>query len=203
MTTAQAATYDQLLDQPDDGMLHELVRGEILRMPPPKSEHGRVELALASAIDRYLYARAASLGWEPSQGRDARDRLVGYPASGEAGMRFSLPDDPDQVRGADLLYLSPERYAALAESLRDEYIPLVPDLVAEVINPSESAAYSNEKVTDYLAGGARLVWQLFPRRQTVRVWRADGTTQSISRDGVLDGGEVLPGFTVHLVELFA
>jgi Uma2 family endonuclease len=202
MTTARRMTVTDLLDQPDDGYLYELVRGEILRMPPPKGDHGRVELALAGAIDRYLYGRAATLGWDPSEGRTARDRLVGYPESGEAGIRFSLPDDPDQIRGVDVLYLTPEQFARLEPILRTEYIPEVPALVAEVISASETTTYSNEKVTDYLNGGARLVWQLFPLTRTIRVYGSDNTTWTIPAGGTLDGGAVLPGFTVGLGELF-
>jgi Uma2 family endonuclease len=196
-------TFADLLAQPDDGYVYELVRGEILRMPPPKGDHGRVELALAGVLDRYLYDKARLLGWAPEQGRAARDRLVGYPESGEAGIRFSLPDDPDQTRGVDVLYLSPEQFARLESLLRTEYVPEVPALVAEVISPSETTTYSNEKVTDYLRGGAQLVWQLFPETRTVRVYRSDNTTWTIPHDGTLDGGDVLPGFAVSLKELFA
>ena len=54
MATLQQATFDDLMAQPDDGSLYELVRGEILRMPPPKTDHGDVEAALVEAIGRYL-----------------------------------------------------------------------------------------------------------------------------------------------------
>jgi Uma2 family endonuclease len=196
-------TFADLMAQPDDGYVYELVRGEILRMPPPKGDHGDVEAALVEAIGRYLVDRARGFGWQPEHGRAARSRLVGYLASGEAGIRFSLPEDPDQTRGVDVLYLSVEQFKRLEEYIREEYIPEVPALVAEVISPSETATYSNEKVTDYLAGGAKMVWQLFPRTRTVRVYAADSTTWVIPSNGTLDGGDVLSGFQVLVAELFA
>jgi Uma2 family endonuclease len=117
-------------------------------------------------------------------------------------MRLALPDDPDQIRGADILYLSVEQATRLGSALRDEYVPEAPALVVEVISPSESATYSNEKMTDYLTAGCRLVWQVFPRTRSIRIYRADGTTSVVPFGGVLDGEDVLPGFNLNLGELF-
>ena len=108
MTTALRMTYDDLMAQPDDGYRYELVRGEILRLPLPMGDHGYVEAGIVAALARYLHDQAVALGWDPQTGQRSRSRVAGYLASGEAGIRFSLPDDPDQVRGADVLYLTPE-----------------------------------------------------------------------------------------------
>jgi len=144
-------------------------------MPPPKGEHGGVEMAVAGAIERYLYGWAVALGWQESDGRAARQRLVGYLGGGEQGIRFSLPDDPDQVRGVDVLYLTPDQYTRHARVLAEEYIPTVPALCIEVISPSQSADEVDERVQDYLAGGAQMVWRLFPAgapsRSTRRIAR--------------------------------
>jgi Uma2 family endonuclease len=203
MTTALRQTYADLMALPDDDNLHELVRGEIIVVPPPHPDHRAVEAALVGAVDRYVRDRADARGWQPSQGRAARSRLVGSLASGEAGIRFSLPDDPDQVRGADLLYLSADQFTPLEAVIWTQYVPEMPVLVAEVNSLSQSAAYSNEKVTDYLQGRATLVWQLFPRTRTIRVYTAENTTWTIDVHGTLEGGTVLPGFSVAVAELFA
>ena len=202
MVTAQRMTYDDLMALPDDETIHELVRGEIQCLPSPKGEHGHIGSLVNGAIERYLYQKAVSMGWEPRQGRSVRDRLVGYTACGEAGIRFSLPDDPEQVRGADVLYLTPEQFIRLEAVIRDEYVPEVPALVVEVISPSETTTYSNQKVTDYMNGGAKAVWQIFPKSRSVRIFRAGGTTATIPPGDTLDGGDLLPGFSVLLAELF-
>jgi len=155
-----------------------------------------------AAIDRYLEGRALELGWREVQGADARDRLVGTVASGEAGIRFSLPDDPDQVRGADVHYLSPEQVNRLGPLLDDEYVPEVPALVAEVISPSQSTDDVDQKVADYLAGSARVVWTLHPCTHTVGVFTPDDTPRPIPTGGALEDGDVLPGFYVSLGHLF-
>jgi Uma2 family endonuclease len=202
MTVVHSATYDDLMALPDDGFLHELVRGEIRRMPPPKGQHGHVEAAVVEAIGRYLHGRALSLGWQENDGLAARDRLVGYLGSGEQGIRFSLPDDPDQTRGVDVLYLTPAQYTRHTAVLADEYIPEVPALCVEIISPTQSAEDVDERVQDYLAGGALLVWCLFPRRRTVTVYSPERAPQTVRSGGVLSGESVLPGLTVPLAVLF-
>lgn len=201
MTTTQRMTYADLMALPDDGYLHELVRGEILRMPPPKGEHGYIEAALVEAISRYLYNRAVTLGWDESQGAPPRHRLVGRVMCGEGGIRVRLPDDPDQVRGVDVGYLTPEQVARIGAVPATEYTPEAPALVAEVISASERVAYIEDKVADYFAGGSQLVWLLFPRG-TVRVCLPNGDMHTVPANGVLDGGSVLPGFSVPLADLF-
>ncbi len=57
------------------------------------------------AIDRHLEAHARALGWEPHQGIHVRYELVGFVGGGEFGLQFSLPDDVQQVRGADGVYI--------------------------------------------------------------------------------------------------
>jgi Uma2 family endonuclease len=203
MTTVQRMTFNDLMAQPDDGYLNELVRGEILRMPPPKEDHGCVEAALVEAIGRYLDDRALALGWEKSHGRAARNRLVGRLLSGDVGMRFSVPDDPDQLRGLDVCYLSAEEVARLRAVPTAEYLVEMPALVAEVISPSETASYINEKVNDLLRGGAQMVWLFYPKTRTVMVLRPDGSARMIPAGGLLDGNDVLPGFTVELASIFA
>lgn len=172
-------------------------------MPPPKGEHGGVEMAVAGAIERYLYGWAVALGWQESDGRAARQRLVGYLGGGEQGIRFSLPDDPDQVRGVDVLYLTPDQYTRHARVLAEEYIPTVPALCIEVISPSQSADEVDERVQDYLAGGAQMVWRLFPRRRTVTLYTPDRAPQTVRAGETLRGDPVLPGLALPLALLFA
>ena len=200
MTTMQRATFDDLLATPEDDHLYELVRGKILRMPPPQGPHGRVEFRFAHLIESYLRARALAEGWDGTDA-DARDRLVGFGAGGEAGVRFGLSDDPDQTRGMDAAYLDPAQVRRYLDAGASGYIREVPALVAEVISPSDRASYVDEKVADYLAGGARLVWLLDPVRRMVRVHRADGGSSTIAADGILSGEDVLPGFEVAVAQL--
>ena len=171
-------------------------------MPPPKGRHGRVETALLAASDRYLDERARALRWDPQHGLDARDRLVGFVAGGEFAMQFSVPDDPNQVRGADGVYVPAEQYARVTWD-EQTYFPEVAHLVIEVISPSETATDVVEKVQDYLAGGARRVWCVYPCLRTVHIHDADAAMHVVRWDANLTDEELLPGFVLPLSAIFS
>ncbi len=195
------ASLAEFLALPDDGNLHEYVRGEVRSMPPPKGRHGLVEAEVIGAIYRYLDEKARQLGWTPEQGLERRSRLVGFVAGGVFGLQFSLPDDPHHVRGADGVYVTPEQYVRVTWH-EGQYFPEVPPLVIEVISPSESATDVNEKVQDYLAGGARRVWCIYAERQRVHIEDAEAPRRVLRRDDILTDEELLPGFALPLSCLF-
>jgi Uma2 family endonuclease len=186
---------------PDDGNLHEFVRGEIRSMPPPKGQHGVLEGFLAGELGRYLHDRALALGWHPDEGLAARNRLVGITACGEFGIAFSLPDDPHQIRGADCVYMPAEQLAEAAWD-GDTYFPAVPWLVIEIISPTDLAADVAERVQDYLAGGARRVWCVYPKQSQVHVHAVDGPTRVLRAADALVDDALLPGFSLPVSSLF-
>jgi Uma2 family endonuclease len=57
-------------------------------------------------------------------------------------------------------------------------------------------------VRDYLEAGARLVWVVAPQAKTLTVYRADGSARLLREQDVLDGEDVLPGFSIPAAELF-
>jgi len=201
MAVQQRVSVAEFEAWPDDGNRHELVRGEVRVMPPSKGRHGQVEAAIVAAIDHYLDDRARSMGWHPSQGLDARERLVGFTAVGEFGVQFTLPDDPNQVRGADGAYV-PAAQAASVVWDEDEYFPAVPHLVIEVVSKTDRADAVEEKAQDYLAGGARRVWCVYPRQRTVHVRAADGPTTILRWGESLRDDALLPGFELPLSLIF-
>ena len=194
-------TVEEFMALPDDGNRHELARGELRVMPPPKGEHGFVEIAILAAIDRYLYDRATALGWEPRQGLGARNALVGRIGGGELGIQFAVPDDPHMIRGADGVYIPPEQLARVSWD-GHEYFPDVPALVIEVVSETDKASEVNEKVQDYLAGGAQRVWCVYPEHRTIHVHDAHVATRVVRGDENLTDHELLPGFALPLNLIF-
>ena len=67
-----------------------------------------------------------------------------------------------------------------------------------MISPSETATDVGEKVQDYLAGGARRVWCVYPRLRTVHIHDADGSTRVVRWDGTVTDEELLPGLVLPL-----
>ena len=45
----------------------------------------------------------------------------------------------------------------------------------------------------------RLVWVLYPETRSVVVYRASGAARVLSEHDVLDGGDVLPGFSCAIL----
>jgi Uma2 family endonuclease len=90
----------------------------------------------------------------------------------------------------------------LEEGIPIRYWPGAPDFCAEVVSPNDSYAYMQEKACDWIRHGARMVVVVEPERRRVVVHRSDTEVQILGEDGVLDGGNVVPGFQLPVQELF-
>jgi Uma2 family endonuclease len=99
------------------------------------------------------------------------------------------------VRAAGVAFVSTERAAGMPKR---GYWALAPDLVAEVMSPDERPGEVLSKVSDWLAGGVRLAFVIDPLRREARVYRPDGSVRVVDEHGLLDGEDVLPGFSCRL-----
>jgi Uma2 family endonuclease len=118
---------------------------------------------------------------------------------GEAAM---LRIVPNRVRLPDVSFVSWGKlpnHELPAEPIAD----LVPDLVVEVLSASNTRREMENKRREYFQGGARLVWEIDPPTRTARMYTSPDQFQEIELNGSLDGGDVLPGFTLSLFQLFA
>lgn len=178
----EPVTAEQLYALPDDGVRHELLRGSLVSEPVPSRLHGRTVSRLARLLTNFV---------------DPRRSGVVY--TGDTG--FVLARQPDTVRGPDVAFVSAERERQ-AESARP-YFPGAPDLAIEVLSPGNRMPEVLGKVSDYLAAGSRIVWLVDPVREEVRVFRSPFAPRVLSGEDTLDGEDVLPGFLVRVVEIFA
>lgn len=124
---------------------------------------------------------------------------------------FILPGtySPNWVRDSripDVMFISSARlaaYKAQTPDWQDKPFIIVPDLVIEVVSPNDRFSEVNEKIDLYRADGVRLIWLIDPQRQTVAVYTPEHELPDIKRlDDSLDGGDVLPGFTLPVRQLF-
>lgn len=180
MATTRLLTAEEFFDMEDDGTFSELVRGELVRMPPPGAEHGWLALEIGWHLRNYL-----------------REHPIGtlYTQSG-----FILARNPDVVRAPDIAFV---RAGRLPTTHGEGYPELAPDLVVEVISPTDRAGQIAEKLEDYVTAGVRRVWFVNPRVRAVTVHYPDRTSRTLRIGQELDGEEVLPGFRLPLAELFA
>jgi Uma2 family endonuclease len=179
--TPKLMTADELFDLPDDGMRHELVRGELRSMAPPGFPHGRSGSRFGSSLRRYV-----------------EDHDLGEVITVETG--FRLTTNPDTVRCPDVGFISNEHLAALGDI--PGYFPGAPDLVVEIVSPNDRYTELAEKVAEWMAHGARLVFVVDPRRKTVDVHRPGQPTRTLGMNDVLDGEDVVPGWSLAVRGLF-
>jgi Uma2 family endonuclease len=109
--------------------------------------------------------------------------------------------DINLVRIPDVAFFSLERLPG--GEVPEEPIPLlVPDLAVEVISGSNTRKEMDEKLKEYFEKGVRLVWYVRPRSRVVDVYTAPDHFTRLTASMRLDGGDVLPGFSVQVGELF-
>ena len=134
-------------------------------------------------------------------------RVAGYVEANDLGevfiaeTGFVLYENPPTVRAPDVAFVSKARLPAPEDSVRFGH--LAPDLAVEIVSPSNTAAEILDKVADYLAAGSRLVWVVEPAGGRVTVYRSRNEIQLLQADDMLDGYDVLPGFSVPVAEIFA
>jgi Uma2 family endonuclease len=68
------------------------------------------------------------------------------------------------------------------------------------VSPSETAEDLDQKIREYLAAGAGVVWAIYTRARTVHVHKADGTVRIIGEDGLLEAPDLLPGWSVRVAD---
>ena len=174
-------TVEEFLVHPTPEGKAELVRGELRVTPPPGAPHGAAAINLVFALT--LHVRQNRLG-----------RVFGD------SVGYELVQLPRTVRVPDGSFVRAERLPP--EGLRPGLLKLAPDLAIEVLSPSETASDLQEKLDDYRAAGTSLVWVVDPARRTVMIVPGDAPVRWLHEGDALDGGEVIPGFTCPVSEIF-
>ncbi len=109
---------------------------------------------------------------------------------------------PGLVRIPDVSFISWEQLPN--RKIPKKAIPdLYPDLAVEVLSRKNTKAEIERKLHEYFRSGTRLAWVVDPRKRTVAVHTAPDQSRLVTEQESLDGGEVLPGLTLPLGELFA
>ncbi len=80
---------------------------------------------------------------------------------------------------------------------------LYPDLAVEVLSRKNTKAEIDRKLQEYFRSGTRLAWVVDPRKRNVRVYTTPDQFDLLNEDQSLDGGDVLPGLSLPLREVFA
>ncbi|MBC7852739.1 MAG: Uma2 family endonuclease [Pirellulaceae bacterium] len=108
----------------------------------------------------------------------------------------------NQVRMPDVAFFRWDRFPN-REIPVDAAPEIVPDLAVEVLSPGNSAGEMSRKLREYFSAGVRLVWYVDPVAKTVTVYTSLTRSKIVPLEGTLNGGKVLPGFTMLVRDIFA
>lgn len=174
-------TYDDLFALPDDGKRYELIDGVLVEMPGPSWMHGAIVVVLLNLL--YTHVR------------------LHYPG----GTVLTAPVDvwlsDYRVVQPDILYVRPGRPSLFAQP---PAVRGAPDLVAEVLSPSNPEHDLLTKYAIYEQAGVPEYWILNREAATIRInVLRDGRYVERPLENGLATSEVLPGFEVDVAALFA
>ena len=181
-TTKKLLTADDLLAMPDDGMRHELIRGELITMAPASAPHGGVTDRIGRRIGNFVEAQN-----------------LGETYAAETGVL--VEHDPDTVRAPDYAFISYERIGGAPAA--DGYSEIIPDLVVEVVAGDYRAAAVDAKTQMWLDAGVRLVLVAYVRSLEIAAHHDDGTLRQFGAGDTLTCEPVLPGFACAVDDIFA
>lgn len=180
-TAPRLITAEEFAVRPDPGHPEELVRGRIVPMSVPKPRHGQI------CGNAYFFLRLF-----------ATEHDLGHVLSNDSAVVTER--GPDSVRGADVAYYSFDRVPR--GPLPEGYLQVVPELVVEVVSPSDRWPRILSKIAEYLEAGVIAVVLLDGEIRVAKIFRADGTTQTLAGDETLTLPDLLPGFSVAVRRFF-
>jgi Uma2 family endonuclease len=185
MSTATAPeplmTAEQFGKRPDPGYPEELVRGRVVSISPPFRRHGQV----CSKADRIIGSYVENLD-------------LGHVLTNDSGVITER--NPDTVRGADVAFYSFDRLPRGA--LPASYGPELPELVIEVLSPSDRWPRVLAKVAEYLEAGVTFVVVLDDEHRQTHVYAADEPVRVLNSDSELALPDVLGEFRVRVAKFF-
>ncbi len=180
-TKRKLLTAEDLLELHSRGIKGELIRGVFCETVSTGIEHGEIAANFAGEIRSFI-----------------RPKGLGRVFTSDSGIR--LERGPDTVREPDVGFISAVKLP-LGTRVTG-YSEIVPDLVVEIVSPSDTVRAMNDRAHMWLRYGVGMVAVTYPDTRTVDIYRQDGTIVTLSEDDTLDGDPVLPGFTLLVREVF-
>lgn len=168
--------FEQLSEE--EHYRYELDHGELIEVSGPNFEHNDIRGIIEHVFRSYL----------------AKQRLGRVIAEQE----FRL--DSDTVRRPDVAFLSVETLARFDKT--KSILDIVPDLVAEVVSPSDAAEDLMRKVNQFLAAGTKCVWVIYPAERKVHAYEPNDQVRVLGEKKNLESPELLPGFSLPVSQLF-
>ena len=184
MSESQSYTAEQFLEArlelPEGGRWTELDQGKIRTLEPLDIEHGTIVLNISKVLSVFFH--------KANQGYACFD------------LGLIVHRDPDTVRfPAISIFKTGERFEETDKAISERK----PAAIIEVASTSLRRQLMESHVTDYVNWGVELIWVIDPEAREVLEYRPGQTCQVLNVDGKIIGGEVLPEFSMKVIDLFA
>ena len=157
---------------------YELDHGELVEVAWATYEHNRIRGKIETALNGFLAGRRI----------------------GEAVAEQEFRLGEDTVRRPDVAFLRAEAVSRIDKS--KNILGVVPDLVAEIVSPNDTAQQLMRKVDQLLAAGCRCVWVIYPAERKVHAYGQNDQVQMLGAGKNLEAPELLPGFSLPVSQLF-
>lgn len=181
-TTTRSMTIAELERNGAPDGLWELIDGELVEVNATGEEHASITFKLILRLGNHVMAN--------------RLGIVVLPDTG-----IVVSEQRQTVRLPDVGFIRGDRLPA--DRNRRGFFRVVPDLVVEVRSPKDTRSELMAKGMMWLEAGAKLVWLIDPLIETVTELGRKRAPRELGRDAMLDGGDVVPGFRMHVSELFS
>jgi Uma2 family endonuclease len=180
-TTETLLTAEEYARLPDDGRPTELVRGKIVEMNPPTPKHGIICIEIGAILRNYV-----------------KEHDLGRVAGNDSCV--ITEHDPDTVRGADVAFYS---YAKVPKGpVPAGYLKVAPDIVIEVLSPSDRWNEMHAKIAEYLDAGVSVVCVLDPATEEAHLFYRDKSPRALAGNDELTFPDQLGDFRVAVRKLF-
>jgi Uma2 family endonuclease len=169
--------YERLIAKPEnEERLLERIYGEIVEKPSTQL-HGMLASQFNALL--FMYLREHPIGWAFSE------------------VQFKLPGDDENDRIPDVAFVLKEGRSI------DPDAPLnyMPELLVEIQSPGQSDRLMADKAAYYLSRGAKMVWLVYPHKRLIEVLTPTDR-KLLTLEDTLEGGDLLPGFSVAVREIF-
>jgi Uma2 family endonuclease len=180
MSALALLTAEELERRPRDDYRYELVEGRLIRMSPVGFVHAHVVTRLITLFDHYV-----------------RERALGFVLP-ELGVK--LASNPDTVRAPDVAFVRRDR---IPTPVPRGFLAGPADVAIEVLSSADRRKDVTAKVDEYLSAGTALVLIVDPARRVITAHRRmSPPVSNAAADGVIELGDVVPGFALRLGDVF-
>lgn len=179
-TTKKTWTEQELMSLPKEGYKYELIQGELV-MGPAGIEHEEIGAHLLTALRKFV-----------------SERKLGIVCGSSAGYWMKSGN----LRSPDVSFIRKERLQGYKRPPKG-FFKGSPDIAIEILSPTDTIESLHGKIVEYFENDTKLAWVVNPEEQTVLVYRSPQPRKLLTKNDLLDGEEVLKGFTFPIAELFA